>query len=264
MNIIARELKANMKLLIYWSIAMIAFVVMMFAEFAAYYKNPEMLEVIEAMPAEMLAAFGMDYANMTTVSGYVSVTVAFINLALGIFALLLGNNIIAKEERDKTAGFLMTLPVTRKRVLTGKRIAAAISCAILLAVVVGSIIISLLAYEVEQEFPLFMLLVTISTFIFQLIFLSLGMLLAAVTRRHKISGGAGVGIIFALYIASVITELSERMDFLKYITPFSYFEASGILRQLRLEPIFLALSAGIILLSQAGTNLVYCKRDLYV
>lgn len=264
MNIILRELKAGRKSLLYWSIAMVAFVVMTFAEFSAYYKNPEMLEILEAMPAEMLAAFGMENANLTTVSGYLSAAIPFINLALGIFALLLGNSLIAKEERDKTAGFLMTLPVTRKRVITGKLIAAVISCAALLLIVVGSVLLSTLPYEVERDFPLFMLLVSISTFIFKLIFLSLGMLLAAVTRRYKISGGAGVGIIFALYIASVIAGLSERAAFLQYLTPFSYFEAAGILQEMRLEPFFLALSATFIISALAATYLAYGKRDLYI
>ncbi|MBS3937022.1 MAG: ABC transporter permease subunit [Peptococcaceae bacterium] len=264
MNIVRRELWAHAKLLLYWSLSMSAFVWMMFFEFAAYYKNPEMVQLIEAMPAEMLAAFGMQYANLTTVSGYLSVTVPFLNLALGIYALLLGNNIIAKEERDKTAGFLMTLPVTRPKVVSCKLIAAVISCIILLAVVVGSILVFTLPYEVESEFPRFLLLVTASTFVFKLIFLSVGMLMAAATRRYKLSGGLGVGVIFALYLASVLTGLSESLAFLKYITPFSYFAAPQLLQALGFAPVFLVVSAVIIVSSLVGTYLMYGRRDLYV
>jgi len=264
MNIVARELWANKKSLIIWSLSMIAFIAMTFAEFSAYYKNPQMLEIIEAMPREMLEAFGMLEANLTTVSGYMNVVVVFINLTLGIYAILLGNSIIAKEERDKTAGFLMTLPVTRAHVITGKLIAAILCCAILLLIVALSIIVAVSPYEVEVYFPTYLALVLLSTFVTMLIFLSIGMFLAAFMRRHKISSGVGIGLAFALYIASIIAGLSENMQFLQYISPFMYFDASQILLNLSIEPIYAILSAIIVLVSIMGTYVLYGRRDLYL
>lgn len=264
MNIIVREIYANKKSLIIWSVSMVAFIAMMFVEFAAYYKNPEMLAVIETMPRELLEAFGMADANLTTVSGYMGVSLVFINLTLGIYAVLLGNGIMAKEERDKTAGFLMTLPITRKRVITGKLIAAVICCAILLAVVALSIMVSVLPYEVEEYFSVFMSLVLVTTFAIILIFLSIGMFLAALIRRHKISGGIGIALIFAMYIASVIAALSENVEFLKYFTPFKYFEAALMLRDLNIEPLYATLSVIFIILPLIGAYAVYDKRDLFI
>lgn len=264
MNIVTRELWANKKSLIIWSVSMIAFVAMMFIEFAAYYKNPEMLVVIEAIPREMLEAFGMADANLTTVSGYLKATIAFINLTLGIYAVLLGNSIIAKEERDKTAGFLMTLPIKRASVITRKLIASVLCCTILLLVVAVSILVAITPYETETFFAEFFSLVMLSSFVTMLIFLSIGMLLAAVIRRHKLSSGLGIGIAFAMYIASVVSALSENMEFLKYITPFMYFDASYMLRELSVEPIFILLSCIIVLISVIGTFAIYQKRDLYL
>lgn len=264
MNVVLREMKANGKSLLIWSLSMVAFMVMTFAEFSAYYKNPEMLAVIEAMPRAILEAFGMDGVNLTTVSGYVAVAVPFINLSLGIYALLLGNGIIAKEERDRTAGFLMTLPVTRRRLVTGKLLAAIASCTALLFVVMGSVVAATLPYQWEEAFPKFLLLLTGAGFIFNLFFLSLGMLSAAVTRRYKLSSGIGVGVIFGLYVASILAGLTEQMAMLRWVTPFSYFEGVKILRNLRLEPIYLGLSAAVIVMSVTATYLVYERRDLYV
>ncbi len=264
MNVVVRELRANARTLLVWSLSMVAFMVMTFAEFSAYYKNPEMLAMIEAMPVALLEAFGMDEANLTTVSGYVSIIVPFINLCLGIYAILLGNNIIGKEERDRTAGFLMTLPVTRRRVITGKLLAAVVSSTALLLVVMGTVVISALPYQWEATFPDFLVLVAVAGFIFNLFFLGLGMLSAAATRRHKLSAGIGVGVIFALYLASILAALTERMSFLRWATPFSYFDGVKILRNLRLDPIYLVLAAAVIVASVAATYLCYERRDLYV
>jgi ABC-2 type transport system permease protein len=264
MNIVIREIYANKKALIIWSVSMIAFLAMMFAEFAAYYKNPEMLAVIEAMPREMLEAFGMAEANLTTVSGYLSVAVIFINLALGTYAITLGNGIIAKEERDKTAGFLITLPVKRNQILSGKLAAAAISCLILLAVVAASIVLIVTPYEVEECFYRYMLLVLISTYIIMLLFLSIGMFLAASIRRHKISSGIGFGLIFTLYLASIIAPFSDSTRFLEHLTPFMFFEASQILRDLNIDFVYVLASVLIICFALIGTYVIYRRRDLYI
>jgi ABC-2 type transport system permease protein len=243
---------------------MIVFIAMSFAEFAAYYKNPDMLAVIEAMPREMLEAFGMAEANLTTVSGYLSVLVIFIYLALGTYAITLGNGIIAKEERDKTASFLITLPIKRNRVLTGKLAAAAICCLILLAVAAAGIALAVTPYEVEEYFFRYLLLVLISTYLIMLLFLSTGMFLAASIRRHKISAGISYGLIFALYLASIIAPFSESTKFLEHLTPFMFFEASQILRDLKIELINVLVSALIICFALIGTYAIYRRRDLYI
>lgn len=264
MNIILRELYANKKSLLVWSAVMFAFVVMMFAEFAAYYKNPEMMAVIDAMPQGLLEAFGMAGANLTTVSGYLGVSIVFINLTLSVYAMLLGNGIIAKEERDKTAGFSLTLPVTRSRLITGKLVAALSCSLILLTVVAGSIMVAVRPYELEAQFGTFMLLIMGTSFVTMFIFQSLGMLLASLLRRHKISSGMGMGLVFITYLFSILATLSDEVAFLRHLSPFSYFEAQALLRDLRIEPLPLFLSALIITLSLAGTYVSYNKRDLYV
>lgn len=264
MNLVVRELRANAKSLLIWSLSLAAFLAMGFVEFSAYYKNPDMLAFLEAIPPAMLEAFGMDEGNLTTVSGYVAVMIPFINLALGIYAVILGNGILAKEERDKTAGFLMTLPVSRPRVITGKLLAAVISCAALVVAVVVSIFASASPYQWEAEFPEFMGLVAVSSLFLKLIFLSLGMLSAALLRRHKLSAALGVGAVIGLYLASILADLSERVSFLKHITPFSYFEGPQMLRTLGLDPLYLAVSAAVIVAAIAATYRAYGRRDLYL
>ena len=264
MNIIIREIYANKRSLIIWSVSMIAFIAMMFAEFAAYYKNPEMLAVIEAMPRQMLEAFGMAEANLTTVSGYFSVAVIFIYLALGTYAITLGNSIIAKEERDKTAGFVITLPIKRSQVLTGKLAAAALCCLILLAAVAVGVALSILPYEIEAYFFRYMFLILISTYIVMLIFLSIGMFLASLIRRHKISAGISFALIFALYLVSIIAPFSDSTEYLERITPFMFFQASQILRDLSIDFSNVLVSFIIISFALISTYTIYRRRDLYV
>ncbi len=262
MNIITRELRSNLKSLLIWSGSLIAVIVMMLSEFSAYYNNPDMAQIMESMPKALMDAFSMSNANLTTVSGYVSITVVYVNLMLGIYAVLLGNSIIAKEERDKTAGFLMTMPVTRTKVLIGKIAAAIINCMIVLAVVIGSLYIFTLKYNPDQEFYRFLWLITMTTGVFEAVFLSIGLFLASAVKRYKMSSGIGLGILFALYVLSVLVALSEKIDFLKYVTPFKYFEASILLQNDSIEGKYLIISFAWIVLFMFLTFKIYNNRDL--
>lgn len=264
MNIVIRELYACKKSLLVWGGSMAAFVAMMFAEFAAYYKNPEMLAVLEAMPREMLAAFGMLEANLTTVSGYVSVSMVFINVTLAAFAVSLGHNLLAKEERDRTAGFLLTLPVSRPRVFVFKLLAGLLITLLLLGVTGASLLAATFPYEVEPRFAQFFALLMLTSYLTMLIFLCLGFLLAAVTRKHKLAGGLGMGTVFALYIASIVSGLTEQMEFLRYVSPFEYFEAAELLRTMRIEPVFVGLTAAAVAASLRWAYVFYSRRDMYV
>jgi len=262
MNLVWRELVAGRKALLIWSICMVAFLAMTYVEFSAYYQNPEMLAILELMPREVLDALGMAEANLTTFSGYTSMMVIFINLMLAVYAVMLGHGILAKEEIKKTAGFLLTLPVTRPGVITGKLVAAALSCFILLAVVVASTWVAASFYEAEANFLRFLALVATTTLVLMLVFLMLGMALAAATNRHKLSGGVAIGLVFTLYLLSIVVDLSEGVAFLWHLTPFKYFPAHELLKDLRIGSLPLALSGLIIAVSVVVTYQFYARRDL--
>ena len=94
---------------------------------------PEMkgqMEGINDMFASMgsfTQAFGMDRLNFGTLIGFYAVECGNI-LGLGgaFYASVCAVGILSKEEKDKTAEFLLTHPVSRKRVMTEKLIAVLI------------------------------------------------------------------------------------------------------------------------------------------
>lgn len=138
MNIFLREVKANLKSLLIWSVIVALFIMVGVSKFQAYYGNPEMLKILDAMPPALLAAFSMDAFNLTTVSGFYGLMFSYYALILAIAAAMWGSDIISKEERDKTVEFSLTLPVTRSRVVTAKALAALVNCILLLLVTWGS------------------------------------------------------------------------------------------------------------------------------
>jgi ABC-2 type transport system permease protein len=264
MNIFVRELKANLRSLIVWSVIIVLFVMTGAAKFSAYYKNPEMLALLDDMPPAMLAAFNMKAFNLTTATGFFGLMFTYYALVLGIAAGMWGSDIITKEERDRTVEFALTLPVTRSRVVTAKTLAVLVNCVVLLLVTWGSSIVSAQQYHPDSALYSFLSLCMVALFIIEMIFLAIGVLLGCAMKQYKRASSAAVGILLVTYFISILSAMNANLDFLKYLSPFKYFDAAVLLHEARFDLGFVLLSAAIIAACMVGAYVTYQRRDLYV
>jgi ABC-2 type transport system permease protein len=83
-------------------------------------------------------------------------------------------------------------------------------------------------------------------------------------KRYKQASSIAVGIILGTFFLSIIIGLNEDLDFLKYISPFKYFNPATILHDAQIDLLFVWISAGIIAISLMGAYLTYRRRDLYI
>lgn len=264
MNIFIRELRANFKSLIIWGGIVIFFIYIGISKFSAYEGNPELTAILDQMPPALLEAFNMQAFNLTTLSGFWAVMFTYLALTASISAAMWGSDIISKEERDKTVEFALTLPVTRGRVVTAKALAALVNSIGLLLITLGVSLISVAPYQPDGEFYTFLWLTMLAIFIMQLIFLAIGIFLGCAMKQYRRASSAAVGLLLGTFFLSVISGLHENLEFLKYLSPFRYFDPGLLLRESRFDPIFIWISAAIILVSMAGAYLTYSRRDLYI
>ena len=263
-RIYLRELKANSKsLLIYIGISLF-FLVTGFTKFQGYAENPELLEVLDNMPEAMLAAFSMNAFNLTTLSGFFGVMYVFMGVILSIAGVMWGSDIISKEERDKTVEFSLTLPVRRSTLITAKTSAAFTNCIFLNLATWGLVLANAARYDPDAEFLKFVSLGMVSLFILQCLFLAVGVFLGSVMKNHKSSGSVGISLLLGTYFISVIAGINEDFEFLKYFTPFKFFDPVKLLHDGKMEVIFIGLSFIIIVSCLVGAYYSYNKRDLYI
>ncbi len=264
MNIFLRELRANLKSLITWSVIIILLIMIAVAKFSAFAGDPSMLAMLDSMPEPMLDALNMRAFNLTTLSGFYGVMFIYFGLMGAIAAAMWGSDIISKEERDKTVEFSLVLPVSRSRVVTAKALAALVNC---IAFVLITWVVSLLAvrsYNPDQAFHDFLALEMQAMLTIELIFLAIGLLLGCAMKRYKLSGSTAVAIILVTYFMSILSAMQENLDFLKYFTPFKYFDAGELFRSGKMDGTYLLLSALIIGACVTAAYWIYNKRDLYI
>jgi ABC-2 type transport system permease protein len=264
MNIFLRELRAYRKSVLIWGGIMLLFIVVGFSKFSAYYNNPEMLDLINDFPKAMVETFNLKTFNLTTITGFYGVMFAYFSLMLSIAAAMWGSDIISKEERDKTIEFSLTLPVTRTRLLTAKTLAAVVNCIVLLLVTGIITVVMAQQYEPDDRFYRFVAISMLALFIVQMIFLAVGILLGCAMKQYKRAGSTAVSVLLVTYFLSIIAGMSKNLKFLKYFSPFKYFNPVTLLNESRVDIGFVGLSVMIIVASMTLAYMSYAKRDFYI
>lgn len=264
MNIFFRELKANLKSLIIWSVIIGLLVMIGSAKFSAFYNNPEMTKLLDAMPPAMLDAMSMRGFNLTTLVGFFGIMFIYFGLMGAIAAAMWGSGIISKEEREKTVEFSLVLPVSRSRVITAKALAALVMCIAFVLITWGVSVAGAQSYKPDKAFYDYLALEMQAMAAIELIFLAVGLLLGCAMKQYKRSGSAAVALILVTYFMSIISGMDKNFEFLKHFTPFKYYDAGEMFRSGALNNSYLLLSAAIIVICVGAAYWTYNKRDLYI
>jgi ABC-2 type transport system permease protein len=264
MNIFIRELRANLKSLIIWGVIVILFITVGFSKFSAYYNNPEMIAMIDKFPKAMVEAMSLKAFDLTKITGFLGIMYTYFVLLLSIAAAMWGSDIISKEERDKTVEFSLTLPVTRSKLITAKTLAALVNCTGLLLITGIITVLSAQKYQPDQEFYRFLAFILPAVFITQLIFLAVGIFLGCAMKQYRRASSIAVSLLLVTYFISIFATLNKNLEFLKYISPFTYFDPVKMLHESRFDLLFVGLSTAIIAFSMVGAYFTYAKRDLYI
>lgn len=206
------------------------------------------------------AAFGMDKISFGDVMGFYGIECGNI-LGLGgaFFAGLLGISALANEEKNHTAEFLLTHPVSRFRIVFEKLAAIITELLIMNAVI---ILISVISFQaIGEELPIkeFVLL-HLAYFLLQFQISAVCFGISAFIRRGSLGVGLGLAAIF--YFLNLIANISEQAEFLKYLTPFSYADSAEILTELSLKPSYVIPGMIYALLGMILAFFYYSRKDI--
>ena len=206
-------------------------------------------------------AFGMDRLNFGTLVGFYAVECGNV-LGLGgaFYAALCAVGMLSKEEKDKTAEFLLTHPVSRRRIITEKLIAVLIQITamnlIIYALSVGSIA------AVGEEIPWKEISrMHLAYYLLQLELVGICFGISAFLRKG--SAGVGLGIATMMYFLNLVANIADVAEFLKYITPFAYCEGADIVTNGGLDTTFVSIGAVIGIVGIVIAYLNYTKKDIH-
>lgn len=260
MTVWKHELRIGRMPLIIWTAAiafLLAVCIVIYPEMSG-----QMGEISESF-AEMGSfsqAFGMDKVNFGEFMGFFAVECGNV-LGLGgaLFAALVGITSLSKEEKEHTAEFLLTHPNSRIQIISEK-LGAVFTQIIFLNITV--IIITGLSIIVIGESPdiKVMALQFLAYFVMQIEIASICFGISAFLCRS--GSGLGLGIAVLFYFLNIIANLTEKAEFLKYITPFGYTEGADIIANDSLNGKYIVVGIFFAAIAIATAYYQYNKKDI--
>ncbi len=203
----------------------------------------------------------MDRLNFGTLIGFYAVECGNI-LGLGgaFFAALLGIGALAKEEKERTAEFLLTHPVSRVRIITDKLTSVVLQILIMNIAVFILAITSIAA--IGEDIPWNEIsLLHLSYFFVQIELACICFGISAFMRHGSL--GIGLGIATVMYFLNIVANISENAEFLKYITPFGYAEGADLIADMSLDTGKVILGMAFAIIGIISAYVKYSRKDIY-
>lgn len=265
MNLYRQEIKSYLKTMFFWILGIIFMVAAGIGKYEAFSSggSQDISVIMKSLPKAFIAIFGLAGIPIDSFGGFYGMIYAYITIMGAVFAIMIGSGILAKEERDKTAEFLMVKPISRMKILLIKLLAASTLVLVFVAVTWGtsSAIINTVSPQdpITQEVAFMM----IALFIIMMFYLTISFFMAAFLKDAKKSSQLSLTVMLTSYMLGVLMGIVDNTDFLRVLVPFQYFRVTELL-DLQLNGFYLIFTAVVSVIAIAASAYYYPKRDLMI
>ena len=261
---IKRELKVNFKNFIIWASILIGIFLVVFAVYPFIATDESMKSIDEMMkifPPELLKAFNMDITSINTAYGWLkSEGFMFVLLIIGFYSSNLGYNILLKEEYDKTVEYLSFLPIKRSKILTNKIIVGIIYI-ISMTLILG--LFNYIALSISGGFDHKQyILLSLTPILIALPLFALNLFISTFFHKTRKVTGISLGLVFIFYLFNVLSELSSKVEFMKYFSIYTLADTRNVISKVVINNTNIVLSILITGIFIYGTYLRYNKKEL--
>lgn len=253
----------KLRSIITWSISVAGLLFLFFSIFSTIVDEMEMLNAVMAnYPPELLAAFGWDNMDLSTVLGFYAFTFSFIQIMISLQAANYGYSLVSIEERELTADFLLAKPVGRAKILTNKLLAALTGLLITDLVLWSTSFFAVRTYAGDRAYNSEILAkVLITAFFLQLFFLGGGLVISLLLKKVPSVIAISLGSVFGMYILAAFGS-SFNEDKFDYLTPFKHFEATKIVNTGEFDQPKMVISILVIIISMIASYVLYQRRNI--
>lgn len=261
MTIARHELRLGRKSFLIWLCSLSLLLGICIFLFPEMKKEMDTISEMFSSMGAFTAAFGMDKLNFGTLVGYYAIECGNV-LGLGgaFFASLCAVSILSKEEKERTAEFLLTHPVGRIRIITEKLLAVLIQVILMNAAVFLVSIGSMAA--IGESIPWKeMILLHLAYLLMQIELAGICFGVSAFIRRSSL--GIGLGIAILMYFLNIMANITDSVSFLKYITPFGYCDGSAVVSDLSLDAVKICIGMAIGLVGVCAAYIEYGRKDIH-
>lgn len=223
-----REIKSNYKLAVIFLAVLTMYSAMIIAMF-----DPKMGESLDAMAQsmpELFSAFGMGNMGAELIEFIVNYLYGFLFIVFpSVFIILLSNRLMTRYIDRGAMAYLLATPNKRTKIAFTQALYMVLSILCLIVYVTAlCIIVSEAFFPGELDISKFVL---INVGLNGLLFFIGGIcfLASCIFNDTKFSYGTGAGLIIAFILIQMVSQVGEKFDALKFITPLTLFNTEGLM-----------------------------------
>lgn len=221
--------------------------------------------MLEMLPEGMMKAFGFDSLGTDLTSYLGGYLYGFIFLVFPlIYTVILSNKLVAKHVESGSMAYLLNTPNSRVRIILTQAIYLIASTLVLMVVEV-----IVLIFMAQAMFPGYLdignfLALNLVTFLVLVVVGGISFLFSCIFNdtRNAIAFGAGVPIIF--FVLKMVSEISEKVAFLRYFTIYSLVVPDKIMTDGSYTTIVSVILVGAAAILYGGAIYIFHKRSLAI
>ena len=266
-NLFLRELRSNAVSLLIWTSVITALTALTMSFYGVFPENNEkILAMISIIPEGTLQFKGIsDVDDLFSVLGFYSANNVIYMLVLGsIYSIVLASGILLREEYNKTAEFLLAWPLSRSDIFFSK---AAVVFLNVLAINIVTAVVGYITLEIVKREPYStdaFIIMSVYTMLLNLFFASLGLLMSTLVKRARPITTLSIGLVLILYFIFTISNITEGLSFIGYVTPYKFVGMDTLGPDYRLEFISVLYFCGLSLLLTFSAFRLYRRKEIYL
>lgn len=247
---------------VFFGIGLVAYMLLLVSIFPSFKNMPNMEELMDSYPEELLKFFGVESFNLADFNSYMSME--FFGMAmiviLGVYVFTFARSITAGEQRDGSMELLITQPVRRWQIVATKSLVLFAGIAALVLVIFLSIFLFGSVFDVGgltyKGYLAFMLpCMALFTSI-----AGIATLFSVLFPRNGIA--LSVVLTLAMYLVNFMGTTVDSLSWTRYASIFNYYNAYEVISTAQLPWAHLLVLAAVGIGCFSAAAAVFEHRDL--
>lgn len=224
-----------------------------------------MRAMFEVLPKGMMKAFGFDGlgTNLTSYLGGYLYGFIFLVFPL-IYTVILSNKLVAKHVDTGSMAYLLSTPNSRVKIVFTQACYLIISTFVLMTFeMIALISMAEVMFPKSLDISKFLAL-NLVTFLVVVVVGGIGFLFSCIFNdtKNSIAFGAGIPIIFI--VLKMVSEISEKVEFLKYVTIYSLVDPDKIMNDKTYTTLVCFILAAVAAIIYGSAIYIFNKKSLVI
>lgn len=217
--------------------------------------------MFESMDPLLLQAFGIE--TLATIEGFLAAEVyTFVwLLGLGLYFAYSAGGLVASDVEHDRLDLLLSLPVSRSRLLAEK------FASLLVPIVVVNVVVGLVVYGSvlaigESIDPVVLAMTHLLSVPYLLACAAVGTILSVLVDRADVARRLALALVFVLYLVESVLSNAAGLEWIGYVNPSRYYEPTAILVHGTYDLLDATILLAAVLVLLVGAQLLFERRDV--